>query len=144
MKITNIMTSELVTVELDDDLATVKHIFEHTRFHHLLVVAEGKLMGVVSDRDLLKAISPNVGTYAETQRDAATLNKRVHQIMTRKPVTLSTHALVFDAVHLFNRHRVSCIPIVDSHGRPEGIISWRDILKAIERQRQQKQPTGSN
>jgi len=40
------------------------------------VIESGKLIGVVSDRDLLKAISPNIGTMSETYRDEATLNKR--------------------------------------------------------------------
>jgi len=52
------------------------------------IVEEGRLHGVVSDRDLLRAISPFIGSVVETNRDLGTLNKRVHQIATRKPVTL--------------------------------------------------------
>ena len=129
MLIQEIMTKKVVTVEMDDKLSVVKDIFENSKFHHLLVVEEGKLFGVVSDRDLLKALSPNLGTMTETYKDAATLNKRVHQIMTRKPITLKPSATVKDAVSLFNQHRISCLPIVDDEFRPVGILSWRDILR---------------
>jgi acetoin utilization protein AcuB len=109
----------------------VKELFDRNKFHHLLVVDADRLFGVVSDRDLLKALSPNLGTLTETPKDTATLNKRVHQIMTRKPVTLRNDATVADAVNLFNAHRVSCIPIVDEEFRPIGVVSWRDILRAL-------------
>ncbi len=133
MSIEKIMTKKIVTVEMDDSLATVKEIFDTLRFHHLLVIEDGKLIGVVSDRDLLKAISPFIGTMSETDRDEATLNKRVYQVMTRKPVTMRPQDAIGDAVELFNTRRISCVPIVDKEFKPVGILTWRDILKAIVR-----------
>ena len=131
MLIQEIMTKRVVTIEMDDKLSVVKDIFENSKFHHLLVIEDDKLFGVVSDRDLLKALSPNLGTMTETYKDAATLSKKVHQIMTRKPITLLASATVKDAVNLFNNHRISCIPIVDKDFRPVGIVSWRDILRTM-------------
>jgi acetoin utilization protein AcuB len=135
MSIEKIMTKKIVTVELDDTLATVKDIFDNLRFHHLIVIESGKLIGVVSDRDLLKAISPNIGTMAATHSDEVTLNKKVYQIMTRKPITLRPHDPIGDAVDLFNTRGISCVPIVDEEFRPVGILTWRDILKAIVKKR---------
>jgi len=132
MKLRDIMTSRVVTVELDDSLATVKQIFDSMRFHHLLVIgSDKKLCGVISDRDLLRAISPYLGTVSENARDSATLKKRAHQIMTRAPVTLGPDASVADAIQLFLSHRVSCIPVVDEGSRAVGIVSWRDILRSL-------------
>ena len=131
MGVEQIMSKAVVTIEMDDSLRTVKEIFDNTRFHHLLVVESGKLFGVISDRDLLKSLSPNIGTAAETARDAASLNKRVHQIMTRKLVTLGPNAEIHDAIEIFNKHNISCIPVVDDRRKPLGIISWRDILTKI-------------
>jgi acetoin utilization protein AcuB len=143
MSVEKIMSKRVVTVEMDDSLKMVKEIFDNTRFHHLLVVESGKLFGVISDRDLLKALSPNIGTIAETTRDAATLNKRVHQIMARKPITLGPNAGIYRAIEIFNNHKISCIPVVDDEHKPVGIISWRDILKAIEAKRG-KHPNNTN
>jgi acetoin utilization protein AcuB len=131
MNVQQIMTKKIVTVGLDDSLALVKKIFDDLKFHHLLVIESNKLSGVVSDRDLLKALSPNLGTISATLNDEATLKKRVHQIMTRKLITLHPDAAVRDAVSLFNTHKISCIPIVDTDFKPLGIVSWRDILKAV-------------
>jgi acetoin utilization protein AcuB len=132
MAVSDIMTARIVTVEMDDRLEVVKEIFDTVKFHHLLVLDERrKLSGVVSDRDLLKALSPYVGSATETARDLATLNKRVHQIMTRHPITLHPQSTIAEAVNLLLTHRISCIPIVDDEHKPVGIISWRDLLRSL-------------
>src|ERR1700737_3650273 len=118
MVVSEIMTARIVTVGMDDRLEMVKEIFDTVHFHHLLVVDEhNKLSGIVSDRDLLRALSPYVGSAAETSRDLATLNKRVHQIMTRHPITLQPQSTVAEAVNLLLAHSISCIPIVDDKSR---------------------------
>jgi acetoin utilization protein AcuB len=126
-----IMSKTVVTVKMDNSLKVIKEIFDSTGFHHLLVVESDRLLGVISDRDLLKALSPNIGTLSETVRDTACLKKRAHQIMTRKTVTLGPDAAILDAIEVFNTHNISCIPVVDDQHKPVGIISWRDILKAL-------------
>ncbi|WP_372983151.1 CBS domain-containing protein [Marinobacter sediminum] len=131
MTVEKIMSTILVTVEMDDTLRTIKEIFDHSKFHHLLVVESGKLFGVISDRDLLKALSPYIGTRSEAARDLASLNKKAHQIMTRTPITLQKNAQIDDAIAIFLNNTLSCIPIVDSGRAPVGIISWRDILKSL-------------
>ncbi len=133
MKVKDIMSSPVTTVQLDDNLSVVNRIFSSTKFHHLLVVENEKLFGIVSDRDLLKALSPNLGTAAEKLSDKATLNKKVHQVMSRKPITIDPMASVYKAIEIFEQHNVTCIPVVDAAGIPVGILSWRDIFKAIRR-----------
>lgn len=80
---------------------------------------------------MLKALSPNIGTLAETNKDAITLNKRVHQIMTSELVTLTPDADISEAIEIFNTHDFSCIPVINDKDKPVGIISWRDIIKAV-------------
>ena len=132
MTLGKIMTARIVTVEMDDRLEVVKEIFDTMKFHHLLVVDEHKqLSGVLSDRDLLRALSPYVGSATETARDLATLNKRVHQIMTRRPITLRQESGIAEAVELLLKNRISCLPIVDDDFKPVGIVSWRDLLRTL-------------
>lgn len=131
MNVEQIMTTKIVTVELGDRLSMVKEIFDQSKLHHLLAIEDSKLYGVVSDRDLLKALSPSLGTVSETFKDRAALNKQVHQIMTRKPITLRPDAPLADAADLLITRNISCIPIVDAEMRPLGIVTWRDVLKAL-------------
>jgi len=131
MKLENLMQKRVVTVDIDSSLWEVKMLFDNTKFHHLLVTENSLIVGIISDRDYLKAVSPNLGTAAETQKDTVTLNKRAHLIMTRSLHTLSKEHTVADAISLFNHKNISCIPIIDEYKKIQGIISWRDIMKLM-------------
>lgn len=136
MNIEKIMTRRVVSVEMDDSLSLVKTLFEKVSFHHLLVVEQNKLVGIISDRDLLKALSPYINTAAETQRDLNSLNKKAHQIMSRNPITLRAQDSVYQAIDVFMAESISCIPITDEDKKPIGILSWRDILHALAEKKQ--------
>lgn len=129
MIVNEIMTPHPVCVGLDDRLSKIKQIFDERHFHHVLVVDDGELVGIISDRDLLKAISGNIGSQRVTVSELASLDKAAHMIVTRKPITLMAGALLSDALAIFNSKRISCIPVVDGDGAPIGILSWRDILQ---------------
>ena len=97
-----------------------------------MVVHDNKLQGIISDRDLMKSISPFVDTISERTLDRATLDKKAHQIMTREVISLNPTDSVFSAIELFNSHKISCIPIIDENSHPVGMVSWRDIMKFMQ------------
>lgn len=132
MALSAIMTTRVVTVHLDDALETIRALFEETGFHHLIVVDHRRVVGVISDRDLLRSVSPFIDTISERVRDRATLERKAHQIMSREMVTLQPKDTIVSAVSLFNRHPISCIPIVDENMHLQGIVSWRDIMRYVE------------
>ena len=131
MTVKQIMSRHIITVTMDDSLLAVRDLFHEHHFHHLLVTDNGRLVGVVSDRDLLMNISPFADHAAERAIDAATLKRRVHQIMTRKPVTIAPDAPVAEAAALLLDRRVSCLPVVNDQGHPVGILTWRDVLRSV-------------
>lgn len=130
MKIASIMTKRVATVEMDDTLRSINNIFCQAKFHHLLVQDEGELIGVISDRDLLKASSPFLDTPAERPCDVARLSRKAHQIMTRELITVDANTSVTEAVAILMKKNVSCLPVVSALGKIEGIVTWKDLLKA--------------
>ncbi len=131
IKLEDIMTTEVVTVGMDDRLETVQELFDQFKFHHLLVVEDNALMGIISDRDLLKAVSPFVATGAERMQDLITLDKRVHQIMTRKPITAEKETTVEEAARQLVENSISCLPILSPEKKVIGIVTLKDILKTL-------------
>lgn len=131
LSVCDIMSRQLVTVRMDDRLSHVKQLFLEHHFHHLLVVDQAKLVGVISDRDLFKATSPNIGTLSETDRDLASLNKRAHQIMSRNPITATTDMPIETAAKLLIEKNISCLPVVSAGNKLAGILSWKDILRSL-------------
>ena len=125
----DIMTREVVTVKLDDTLDRIREIFDECFFHHLVVVKRREVLGVISDRDLLKSISPFIGSdWMERQQDTNTLRKRAHQIMRRSPIVTSEKVLVAQATTYLLEQQVTCLPVVDDRQQLRGIVTWRDLL----------------
>lgn len=124
-----IMTRRVVTVSMDDSLRRVRDIFDSERFHHLLVVEAGRVVGVLSDRDLLKHLSPFVGKINERQQDVGTLDRRVHQVMSRPLVSGTADMTLGEAGGLMLARGVSCLPILGEAGRCQGIVTLRDLLR---------------
>lgn len=131
MQVQNLMTRDVFTVTMDDTLAHVREVFQTHQFHHLVVVDGQRLVGIVSDRDLLRSLSPFVGTRAERHEDAFLLRKHVHQIMTRTVVSVNETTPVKQAVALLLHSRVTCLPVVDDQHHLRGIVTWHDMLRYL-------------
>lgn len=139
MKIENLMSTALITLSMDSTLNEAKDLFESNKIHHLLIIDdEGLLVGVMTDRDLYKHLSPTVGTSQETHRDTALMQKKLHQIMARNLVIARAQQSLNQAVVLFYDNHISCLPVVNKQNKPIGIITWRDILKVLALQYKKK------
>ncbi len=119
MNVASIMTRKMIMAEMDDSLFKVRNFFKYAEFNHILVVKDRKLVGVISDRDLLD----------EGGCDTNNSNKKTHQIMSRMPITVDAQTSIEKASNLLLENNISCLPVVSSQGVVEGILTWKDILK---------------
>jgi len=131
VSLSKVMSKNLITLEMDDDLGKAKAIFDQHKIHHILILNDKELAGIITDRDIYKHLSPTIGTKNETPRDNSMLQKKLHLIMNRNLTTTSENATLNEAVLLFYDNHISCLPVVNELMQPIGIISWRDILKVI-------------
>jgi len=127
--VADFMTIKVVTVQMDDTVETIREIFDESLFHHLVVVKDHKVVGVISDRDLLKNISPFIGSnWMERTQDTNTLKKLAHQIMRRPPVVTTETVAASEAATKLIQEQVTCLPVVDEFGLLKGIVTWRDLM----------------
>lgn len=128
--IRDIMTAPVETIGMDDSVETVRDIFERSRYHHLLVIGDhGECVGVVSDRDLLKNLSPFIGKMHERTADLNSLKLRVHQIMTRQLVAVRPSTSLRAASRVMLDHKISCLPVVGTDKECLGIVTLRDVVR---------------
>ena len=132
------MSTSLVMLDMDDDLEKAKTLFDQHDIHHILVVEGKELVGIITDRDLHKHLSPNIGTRQESFSDTSLLQKKVHLIMSRNLIVAPEAITLNEAVLLFYDNHISCLPIVDKDMKPLGIITWRDIIKVLALQYRQR------
>lgn len=134
MSIEDIMTREVSIGGTDDTLADLRKIFESNHLHHLPIVDAGRLVGIVSDRDVLRFLSPYVNTMGEDNRALNTLKKKAHQIMTRDVVSIRANDTVAAAASMMLDNGCSCLPVLSDAGAIIGIVTKTNILDCIVRQ----------
>lgn len=139
MALADVMSTKLITLQMDDDLSKVKQIFDQHNIHHILILDDNELAGIITDRDLHKHLSPAVGTSKETSRDTSLLTKKIHLVMSRNLITARKSTTLNEAVLLFHDNHISCLPVVNDNFEPIGVITWRDIIKILALQYRQKQ-----
>ncbi len=126
----DVMTEGVVTVQMDEPLHAARALFARYRFHHLPVLTHARLVGVVSDRDVMRALSPFVERLAERRQDLETLEVRVHAIMSRRLVVADPSMSIAEAAALLLEKRISCLPVLDD-GKLVGIVSSHDLLRQL-------------
>lgn len=131
MQVNDVMSRDVTTVGPDEALINLSALLRRGRFHHLLVTERDRLVGVISDRDVLRATSPFLDTHSESWRDASTLTRAAQEIMTREVVTVQASTPVEEAARLMLERGVSCLPVVDDRGRARGIVTSKDVLKYV-------------
>lgn len=125
----DIMTTPVYSINMDASVRDAKALFDKRRFHHAVVLHRKRVVGVLSDRDVLKVVSPFIGNrMMQRSQDLSTLKQRIHQIMTRTLVTIDPDATVAEAARKMLTERVSCLPVVHDDMLAIGILTIRDFL----------------
>ncbi len=127
MTVHGIMSRDVVTVPPDTALMDIRKRLQEGGFHHMLVVEDGALCGVISDRDVLQAISPFLDTYSEEHRDVQTLARPAHEVMRTDPITVAPDTDIEEAARILLDHDISSLPVVDGE-ELVGIVTTKDLL----------------
>ena len=123
-----------MTVKMRDSVAHARALLEEHRFNQLPVVVNGKLVGIVTDRDLRDAsaavrVSSKVAG-AKDEIEATPEQIPVEAVMSTKVLMLRPADTIQRAAELMRRERIGGVPVVD-RGRLVGIITRSDVLDAF-------------
>ena len=131
MLIKDWMTKDPITMTEDTSMIKAIHIMKERRFRRLPVVSAGKLVGMVTDRDLKEA-SPSKATTLDVHELYYLLAElRVKEIMTRNPVSVTENETVEHAAQVMLEHTISGLPVLDAAGKVVGIITQSDVFRAF-------------
>src|SRR4030042_973036 len=125
------MTKNPVTITDETSMMKAIHIMKERRFRRLPVLHQGKLVGMVTDRDLKEA-SPSKATTLDVHELYYLLAElQVKEIMTRNPVSVVDNDTVEHAAQVMLEHPISGLPVVDPGGKVVGIITQSDVFRAF-------------
>ncbi len=126
-RVAEIMTADPVTVQPSQSIGTAIALMRQGNFRRLPVVENGRLVGIVTDRDMRRATNSPVLLH-ETWYDNFLLEHiEVGACMTSNPVTLSPEAEVLEAAVIMRSRKIGGIPIVRGEVLV-GIITETDLL----------------
>lgn len=151
----DIMITNVVSVNRDAPLKEITRLLDKFSFSGLPVVdSEGKVVGIVSERDVLKYTRWVIGQplkdpsqLLESEEEPAFVGgQRTHDliksvrsvkadvVMTDEVIVATEDTSVLDIVRLMNKHNINRVPIVDENGLLKGLIARANILQMIEKQ----------
>ena len=131
MLIKDWMTRDPITINEDTSMIKAIHIMKEHRFRRLPVVSAGRLVGMVTDRDLKEA-SPSKATTLDVHELYYLLAElEVKEIMTRNPVSVLENDTVERAAQMMLEHTISGLPVVDASDKLVGIITQSDVFRAF-------------
>ena len=125
----DIMSDKIVTVSADDTLSTVEDIMTLGRLRHMPVVRGGQLVGVVSERDLLRASLSNLSTFGSEHRRAFLYGVNIGRVMSEPPVVIDPEATIAQAASMMADRKIGCLPVVDPVDGLVGMLSETDVLR---------------
>lgn len=126
----DIMTSEVTTLDRNDSLLLAKDIMNLGRVRHFPVVEEGKVVGVVSQRDLYKASLGSVMKYGEKAQRAFLEGIAIKEVMANPAITIAPHATVQEAARLMIEKQIGCLPVLEGP-HLVGLVTETDMLKLV-------------
>jgi CBS domain-containing protein len=118
--VADFMTKDLVTVREADDLALAESLLRLGGIRHLPVVRDGKLVGILTQRDVLRS-----GLSGKpSARDVA-----VSEVMTREPTTVRPGLGLAQAARIMLERKFGCLPVCEDDGTLVGIVTEADFVR---------------
>ena len=132
MRVEKWMTVKPITLKTSDSLARAIDVMKEKKIRRIPIVSDaGKLVGIVSDRDL-KDVSPSRATTLDIWELHYVLDKlKLGDIMTKKPWTVPPEMPIEKAALLMLEKRVEGLPVIDGKGALVGILTEGDIFRAL-------------
>jgi acetoin utilization protein AcuB len=131
MLVKNWMSKKVITIDADDSMQDAMRLLKEHGIRRLPVMKKGKLVGIVTDRDLKKA-SASDATTLEIHELLYLLTKvKVKDIMTKDPITVPPDYTVEETAQVLLESKISGAPVVDDHGKVVGTITQSDLFRVL-------------
>ena len=132
MRVRELMTGAPITVAPDTAMLDARHLMVKERIRHLLVTEDGKLAGIVTDRDVRLNLPSRATSLSVWEVNHLLTKLTVGEVMTASVITVGPDRHARDAAQLMLDHKIGALPVVDG-GLLIGIVTETDLLRAFVR-----------
>jgi len=129
-RVSEVMESEIVTLAASDRLDLADDVMRLGHVRHIPVLDDGRVVGIVTHRDLLAASLSKTLAFDPKQRRTFLHSVDVGEVMTRDVVTVAPDATLGEAAGLLLGRKIGCLPVVKPDGTLVGLVTETDLLRA--------------
>ena len=120
-----------VTLKPEDTLDLANDVISLGRIRHIPVVEEGRLVGIVTERDLIGAAASQIFGLKQKSKSALLKSVLIKEVMKKRVVTAAPDTPIREVAHLMAEKKIGCVPVV-SAGAVVGLVTTTDILRYVE------------
>ena len=126
-----IMMGAPVTLKPEDTLDLASDVIALGRIRHIPVLEEGRLVGLLSERDLMGAAANQIFGLKQRSKTALLKSILIKDVMMKKVVMVAPETPIRDVAHLMAEKKIGCVPVI-SAGALVGLVTTTDILRYVE------------
>jgi CBS domain-containing protein len=130
LRVRDLMTPNPATLDRNETLDLPDSIMNLGRVRHMPVVEDGKVIGVLSQRDLFRSALIVALGFGRKTTSALIKTIRVKEVMTQNVIIITPEASVKEAARVMIEKKIGCLPVVESD-KLVGLITETDILRYV-------------
>jgi acetoin utilization protein AcuB len=130
MQVRDLMTQSLITVSPGTSVTEAKTMMSKDRIRHLLVTDGGKLVGLVTDRDIRLNLASPATSLSVWELNYLLARLTVGDVMTKSLITIAPDRDAGEAARMMLEHRIGALPVLEGT-RLVGILTETDIVRAF-------------
>jgi len=131
MLVNNWMSKDVITVDVEDSMHDAVKLLKEKGIRMLPVLKKGKLVGIVTDRDLKRSAASDATTLDVHELLYLVSKIKVASIMTKDPITVPHNFTVEETAEVLLRNKISGAPVVDQNGDVVGMITQTDLFRVL-------------
>ena len=131
MLVSKSMSKNVITIDVDDSMQEAVKLMKQRDIRMLPVLKKGKLVGVVTDRDLKRASASDATTLDVHELLYLVSKIKVGNIMTKDPITVPQNFTVEETAVVLLKNKISGAPVVDQNGQLVGTITQTDLFRVL-------------
>jgi CBS domain-containing protein len=126
-----IMMGSPVTLKPEDTLDLANDVISLGRIRHIPVVDDGRLVGIITERDLIGAAAAQIFGLKQKNKSALLKSVQIKEVMKKRVISATPDTPIKEIAHLMAEKKIGCMPIM-SAGALVGLVTTTDILRYVE------------
>jgi len=126
-----IMMGSPVTLKPEDTLDLANDVISLGRIRHIPVVDNSRLVGIITERDLIGAAAAQIFGLKQKNKSALLKSVLIKEVMKKRVISTAPDTPIKDIAHLMAEKKIGCVPVV-SEGVVIGLVTTTDILRYVE------------